>query len=310
MKVINDLVSVIVPVYNTGIYLRKCLESILHQSHQNLELILIDDGSDDVDTLSIIDNYIDYDERIKYYRNSNMGVSRSRNFALSKCQGKYLCFVDSDDYIEPTMFEEMLKRLTNDNSDLAIAGAYNQTWCFRIPLNKLKDQTLNQKELFDGLAFNQNVNNYLWAKMFRRELFQDLNFDETLDSFEDVDLMPKIFAKVQKASIMKDYFYHHLKHHGSLTNAMDLNMANDMFIAFKKQEEYIKNQLQFFEFSNHHNYYRSEIIMLFTLIFSDLEVINTFTLPTYNLEKLSKSQTIFRELLHKLLKQRKEIKKP
>lgn len=102
------LISIIVPCYNSERYLSDCLLSILNQTYVNWEVICIDDGSQD-NTLSILNHYATLDERFKIISQSNAGVSVARNKALSQCQGEYICFVDSDDLIEPNFLITLLQ---------------------------------------------------------------------------------------------------------------------------------------------------------------------------------------------------------
>lgn len=114
----NDLISVIVPIYNVQDYLDKCINSIINQTYTNLEVILVNDGSTD-DSEKICLNYMKNDGRIKYYKKINGGLADARNFGLEHATGKYIAFVDSDDYIEVAMFERMHDNITEYNADIA-----------------------------------------------------------------------------------------------------------------------------------------------------------------------------------------------
>ena len=117
----NSLVSVIVPIYNVEIYVGKCIESIINQSYKNLEIILIDDGSTD-SSLSICKKYEKKDDRIKVIQKNNEGVSITRNLGIELSKGKYIQFIDSDDYIEKNMIEFLVKNIEKTNADLAMCA--------------------------------------------------------------------------------------------------------------------------------------------------------------------------------------------
>ena len=114
-------VSVIVPVYNTEQYLKECVDSLLKQTLTDLEIILIDDGSPD-NSAYICDEYAKLDSRVKVIHKENGGLSSARNAALDICKGEYIGFVDSDDFVEPTMFEELYNSAINYNSDISICA--------------------------------------------------------------------------------------------------------------------------------------------------------------------------------------------
>ena len=120
----NDLISIIVPVYKAEKYLRRCVDSILAQTYQNIEVLLIDDGSPD-NSGEICDEYAEKDSRVRVFHKPNGGVSSARNLGLKEAKGDYIGFVDADDYIDKTMYEVLLCNLIKENSDISICS-YNQ----------------------------------------------------------------------------------------------------------------------------------------------------------------------------------------
>ena len=122
----NETVSVIIPVYNVEKYIRKCIESVCGQTYRNLEIILIDDGSPDKSG-EICDEYAAADSRIKVIHLENGGVSRARNIGLDMATGKYIGFVDSDDYIRPGMYETLVDNMEKENVDTVICGFISVT---------------------------------------------------------------------------------------------------------------------------------------------------------------------------------------
>ena len=121
----NSLISVIVPIYKVEKYLRKCVESILSQTHTNLEIILVDDGSPD-NCGAICDEYAKQDARIKVIHKPNGGLSDARNAGLDIMTGEYVAFVDSDDWIGPRMYETLLQMLKLFQADIAIGGVADE----------------------------------------------------------------------------------------------------------------------------------------------------------------------------------------
>lgn len=117
----TELISVIVPVYNVERYLRRCVDSILHQTYRNLEVLLVDDGSTDASG-AICDEYAAQEERVTAVHQKNGGLSAARNTGLERAQGTYLCFVDSDDFLDSRMLETLCRDLQEQDADVAVVG--------------------------------------------------------------------------------------------------------------------------------------------------------------------------------------------
>ena len=124
----KDKISVIIPVYNTELYLRRCLESVINQTYTNLQIIIIDDGSTD-NSLKICTEYAQNDNRLIVYSQNNSGVSAARNKGLDMATGDYIAFVDSDDFIENDMFAKLLNTMVNNEADIIVCGIkfYSET---------------------------------------------------------------------------------------------------------------------------------------------------------------------------------------
>ena len=120
----EDLVSIIIPVYNTEKYLSKCLESVINQTYKNLEIILINDGSTDK-SKEICESFAKKDKRIQILNKENSGVSSARNHGMRLAKGQYIAFIDGDDYAEENYIEELLKNLKQTESDCVLCG-YNR----------------------------------------------------------------------------------------------------------------------------------------------------------------------------------------
>ena len=120
----KDLISIVIPVYNVENYLNRCIESIISQTYENIEIILINDGSKD-NSLLICKEYKNKDKRIKVIDKKNEGVSIARNIGVEKSSGKYVIFVDSDDWIEKTFVENLHKKISEYNVDICIGGCIN-----------------------------------------------------------------------------------------------------------------------------------------------------------------------------------------
>lgn len=179
-------VSIILPVYNSEKYIQKCLESIISQSYKNIEILIVDDGSTD-NTNALISEYVNKDNRIVYIRKENEGVSIARNVALLKSSGKYICFVDSDDFLEKKAIEILVSYMSNCNVDLVI-GSYNilRRKCI-YSTNIFNNYIYSREEIISEI----NKKNFLlatpWAKLYKSEIIKKNNlfFDANLSYGED-----------------------------------------------------------------------------------------------------------------------------
>ena len=135
----KHLVSIVVPVYNVEKYLKRCVDSIINQSYNNIEILLVDDGSTD-SSGKICDDYLKKDSRIKVIHKQNGGLSDARNFGIDKSTGDYLSFIDSDDWIEKDMIMNLFNSIINEKSDISIE--------FMI----IKKKMLNHFKLFQNLV--------------------------------------------------------------------------------------------------------------------------------------------------------------
>lgn len=175
-----DLISVIVPVYNAHKTLHRCLGSILNQTHKNIEVITVDDASQD-ESLSILQGYAKKDSRVRVIANEHAGVSKARNTGLAVAKGDYVQFVDSDDDIEPNMLETMLRHLKKERADVCVCN-YSHP-CIK---NYLGNCTLNVTRHADLLHYVQTTFALVvpWNKLYKRSVLTE-PFDETVHFCED-----------------------------------------------------------------------------------------------------------------------------
>ena len=161
----ENKVSIIIPIYNSNKYLKECLDSIINQTYSNLEIILIDDGSKD-NSFDICEEYAKKDKRIILKKKNNEGVSATRNLGIEICTGKYILFIDSDDYCNENMIEKIL--YNSQKNDLIICG-YN-----KIYKNKKVHYIVKNKEknIEDMVINDESVGGYLWNKLFKTSIIK------------------------------------------------------------------------------------------------------------------------------------------
>lgn len=217
-----DLISIIVPVYNTETYLERCMASIQAQTYQNLEIILVDDGSTDRSG-QMCDVYAREDARVKVVHKSNGGLSDARNAGLSVAAGAYIGYVDSDDWIEPDMYERMHRACTETGSQLAVCRYF----CERSGAADAEKGSgavvpLSREELLKIYICGHEqyvIYNSVWSKLFCRNLVRDMQFPKGRNS-EDIMYTTKAFCRLSKAVYLDTSLYHYvLDREGSIMNA-------------------------------------------------------------------------------------------
>ena len=217
-SIVEKKISVIVPIYNVAQYLEKCLKSIINQTYQNLEIILVDDGSTD-DSADLCDIYAKKDKRIKVIHKKNGGLSDARNVGIDSATGEYLAFIDSDDWIDNTMFEEMEKKIEQENVDIVICNVVH--WDGKNndmqPGGVIKhEQRIQQGEMFRKLCQNQTFL-YVIAcnKLYRSSIFNDIRYPKDY-IHEDAAVIHQIYDKCQSVLLIPEFFYYYRQHNESI----------------------------------------------------------------------------------------------
>ena len=219
----NQLISIIVPVYNVKKYLEKCIISILNQTYKNLEIILIDDGSTDGSS-EICDKLKEKDKRILVIHKENKGVSTARNEGLKIATGDYIGFVDSDDFLEKDMYSNMINRIENDNTKMVICNAYLEDEN-GVQTKKFKSDSPNiidSHELMDRIMEDYVVQGYMWNKLYERSLIYNdknyyLKFDTNISNLEDRLFNLELIDKNKKfnVSFLNEKLYHYIQRESS-----------------------------------------------------------------------------------------------
>jgi glycosyltransferase involved in cell wall biosynthesis len=213
-----DLISIIVPIYNVEKYLSKCIESILKQSYINFELILINDGSTD-NSSSICEYYKNFDDRIILINKVNNGVSSARNYGLKVASGRYIGFVDADDYIQDDMYEKMYNCINYNNADLCICSkAFIDNQDYKpIRTDVLCDIELdlidNVNAIKKILKFNFSTS--LWATLYKKSCIEDIYLNETIHFWEDYEFQFRCITHCKNIAIYHEPVYHYVQRMGS-----------------------------------------------------------------------------------------------
>lgn len=237
-------VSIIVPVFNVESYLEKCINSILLQIYQNIQIILVNDGSTD-SSGKMCDDFALAHKNIKVVHTKNQGLSAARNTGLSFADGEFVCFVDSDDWIEPNMIE-VLVEIAENGSNISICSFFedydDSTTTILLP-----NQTISSEQAFERFA---DDNGFAWVvawnKLFKRELFKDVEFPVG-KIHEDQFVIHRLFGKAKTISTTSTPLYHHINRADNISNGSKISRHfDDIDAVFERVAYFEKNNLSHF----------------------------------------------------------------
>ena len=240
----ENKVSIIVPIYNVSEYLDKCLENIIEQTYNNIEIILVDDGSTD-DSGRKCDSYARLDERIKVIHKENGGLSSARNAGLDICTGNYIVFVDSDDWISKFMVEKLVNKLIKSKSDIVCCEFFEvdekTLLCSKIDA---EEKIMESEEALEKLL-KLEIRDYAWNKIYKRELFSELRFPDGRN-YEDMATTYRAFMQANKVCVIPDLLYYYVTRNGSIANTSNtekiLKNKYDAMISYYERIETISQQ--------------------------------------------------------------------
>jgi len=210
-------VSVIVPIYNVEKYLPQCIESIINQTLKDIEIILVNDGSPD-NSGKIVDKYEKLDSRIKVIHKENGGLSDARNYGMQSAIGEYISFIDSDDWIEWNMLENMCNVASVNNTDIVVAGkiieyvneGYSIKECFEN--SYMASKSIDVRNAIFHMC-EMGLFNVVWNKIYKRRLLLENDFRFVLDAMpaEDIMFNSKVFSNIESLVVMSEAYYHYMK---------------------------------------------------------------------------------------------------
>lgn len=240
--------SILVPVYNVEKYLHECLDSIMMQTYEDFEVILVNDGSNDNSALICTQYENQYPEKIKVFHNKNRGLLLTRRFALRHAQGDYVVFVDSDDYVSKELLETLNNAFTEYNSDMVIYNFYrfndgsSDMSSPNIPFshNTIFDDC-NKQELYESFILYHTFSN-MWIKAIKRSCI-DIENDYThlnISNGEDIIQSFELFTRTNKIIYISKNLYYYRKNQGSLTMKIDNRDYKNYLTWSMLSIEYIK----------------------------------------------------------------------
>ena len=242
-------VSIVVPAYNVEKYIEKCLESLVNQTLQDIEIIVVNDGSKDNTKQKILEFRDKYPNKVKYLEKENGGLSSARNFGIPHATGEYIAFLDSDDYVEKNMYGEMYNEAKKDNFDMVECD-----FIWEYPNKSKEDHGVlanNKKEL---IVKNRVV---AWNKLIKREILEKskLEFPFGL-RYEDVEFFYKLVPFLNKVSIVNKCFIHYVQRQNSIVNTQN-SRTKEIF-------QVLDNVIDYYKKNGLYEEYKSELEYIYT----------------------------------------------
>lgn len=231
----DNLISIVIPTFNSEKYIINCLESVKKQTYENFEVIIVDDGSTDA-TFIFCENFCKLDHRFHLYHKKNEGVSSARNYGIKRSIGQYIMFVDSDDYLKSDFLEIALKTCLKHKTDIFLSGLIYS--CEEKYEYKNIEQTIvcRFEKLDEHIIIDLLKNNYLTcvtASLFQKGIIFDLDFNDTMNFGEDLSFMMCVMKRNPKLYISNECFYfYNLNNTSSLTHTVSLKRCYSTLMTY------------------------------------------------------------------------------
>lgn len=241
----NIYFSILIPVYNAENYLEQSLESVLKQSYENYEIILINDGSTD-SSKNICDNFAKKDNRVKVFHQKNMGIAKTRYETLKKIKGDFTLFLDSDDYLEPNFLQIIIDKIKHFDPDIIMFNYKNVDEENNFISNNktiFKNNeifTTNKQKLYDRIFFTDDINN-LWTKVIKSSLIKLDDYSNYLDmnNGEDNMFLIPLLIRSKKILNINNILYNYRDNSKSITNTFKKSKIKDEFTRYNYTLKYL-----------------------------------------------------------------------
>lgn len=236
----EKLISVIIPVYNVQEYLIKCIESVINQTYENLEIIIVDDGSTDKST-EICDKVKKNDSRIRVIHKENGGLSDARNVGIDNANGEYISFIDSDDYVDNNYIELLYNAIKQYDADMSIAShrvIYEKNIIDR---STGKEFCAEPIEILKMLLYDNGIDTSAWGKLYKKSLFNEIRFPKGR-FFEDSATTYMLIDKSKKIGVCSKPIYNYVIRNNSISNETFSEKKMDLIVSTEEMTNYIKNK--------------------------------------------------------------------
>lgn len=233
-------VSIIVPVYNVEKYLRKCIDSLINQTLNDIEIICINDGSTDK-SLKILKEYKNKDSRIILFNQENSGQSVARNRGIEIAKGEYLGFVDPDDWIDLDYYEKLYNAASTNDTDIAVGGIIRVTGIKKKKFLNFEKETLTDNTKLKFELCDVPEKSYIWNKIYKTQKLKEINLKfEEGRIFEDCIFTPQALFFLGKMVTVPNTYYYYLRRNNSTVKQRSQKANADSIYAHKKASEFIK----------------------------------------------------------------------
>lgn len=236
----NDLISVVVPIYKVENYLRRSVDSLINQSYKNIEIILVDDGSPD-NCGKMCDEYAKKDSRIKVIHKENGGLSDARNVGIENSNGKYITFIDSDDYVELSYIEILYKTILKYDADIAIAG--HTVWYCEKKIERAwyEEYSAEPQIILEKILYDDKIDISTWGKIYKTKLFREIKFPKGR-LFEDSATTYKLIDASKKIAVNSLPLYNYIIRDNSISTNSFSEKKMDLIISTKEMTDYISEK--------------------------------------------------------------------
>lgn len=237
---INNCITVIIPVYNVEQYIARCLDSVLAQTYTNLDVLIVDDGSPD-NSIDIAQRYAERDPRIRIIRQENGGICKTRNTALDAVRGEWIAFLDSDDSFEPEAMEKLLAAAKKNETKMSMCGYYLTYHDRDIKKAVCKEErVIRGTEEMQRYFLTEGLNlGYVWIKLFHRSVFDNIRFP-LVRAYEDVAVQALVAEAAGSCAIINEPLYNYYQRDSSLTHAVQPEYHHMGLQAVMMRMEYVR----------------------------------------------------------------------
>lgn len=269
----SPAVSVIIPIYNVGDYLYRCLSSVACQTFKDFEVIMINDGSTDESPKIAADFMKDF-QQFSLVHNDKKGVASARNLGVSLAKGDYIAFVDSDDYIDPNYLYRLYNAAKKNDADVSYCNyaLYNLETGFLHPilLRKPCKGIHTNMNMAKHTVSDFSMRSYLWNKLWRRTLFTEHNIEFPEMFFEDIATTSRLLYYANKGVVIDQCLYYYTMRDGSIVKSFTVNKLNDYLLALAVLRRFFIDQGVYHKMRFNHS--RLALTMIFTNIYALFQV--------------------------------------
>lgn len=263
----NIKISLIIPVYNIETYLYKCLDSAINQTLNEIEIIIVNDGSTD-SSIDIINQFLTIDKRIIFINQENQGLSCARNAGIKISKGEFIAFLDSDDSIENSFLEDMYNVAKKTNSDIVMCNyikIFEKNGHISLAKRNIKQNIFSNEEALHKIILDLAIQNYAWDKIYKRDLFINNNIYYPKGMYyEDMPTTFRLFFYANQVAYLDKFLYNYLQRENSITKTFGDKHINDIIKALYLMKDFMLDKGIYLKYQNEYKFFCYKNLMFFT----------------------------------------------